>query len=60
MNGFLIINYNDAESVLKLLENIKEYRCLDLVVIVDNASTDTSYENLKKLENQKVVVLKNP
>ena len=60
MNGFLIINYNDAESVLKLLDNIKEYRCLDLVVIVDNASTDDSYEKLKKMENQKIVVLKNP
>lgn len=60
MNAFLIVNYNDAESVLQLLDNVKNYKCLEIIVIVDNASTDNSYEILKKEENQKIVVLKNP
>lgn len=59
-NGFLIVNYNDAETTLKLLENIKDYKCLDIIVVVDNGSTDHSYPTLKKVENQKIVILKNP
>ena len=28
MIGFLIINYNDAATTIKLLNNIKDYSCL--------------------------------
>ncbi len=58
MIGFLIINYNDAPTTKKLLTNIKDYKCLSKIVIVDNNSSDNSYELLKKLENDKIAVLK--
>ena len=48
--GFIIINYNDYESTKKLLWNIKDYKCLDLIVVVDNNSTDDSFNKLKKLK----------
>ena len=57
--GFLIVNYNDYETTNKLLENIKNYSCLDMIVVVDNNSTDSSYENLKKQETEKIKIIKN-
>ena len=46
--GFVIINYNDYENTNKLLNNIKDYKCLNKIVIVDNHSTDNSLKKLKK------------
>ena len=57
MNTFLIINYNDFESTKKLINNIKDYKILDLILIVDNNSTDNSYKKLKKYENDKIKVI---
>lgn len=58
-NGFLIINYNDYDTTRKLIDNIKEYKIIDKIVVVDNVSTDDSYEKLKKLENEKIVIIQN-
>lgn len=55
--GMVIVNYNDYKTTLNLLENIKHYKCLDKIVIVDNKSTDSSLEELRKVENKKIVVL---
>lgn len=55
--GMVIINYNDYSLTKRLLDNIKDYKVLNLIVIVDNASTDNSYERLKKEENNKIVVI---
>ena len=56
--AFVIIHYNDYPSTSNLLENIKSYKFLDLVVVVDNGSTDSSYEKLKKYENKKIKILR--
>lgn len=53
----IILNYNDASSVLKLYDQIKDYVVLDHIIIVDNASTDDSYKQLKILSNKKTTVL---
>ncbi len=55
--GMVILNYNDYQTTLTLLDNIKDYRCLDLIVVVDNHSTDKSVHYLKKLENKKIKVI---
>lgn len=55
--GMVIINYNDYKTTCTLLDNIKEYKCLDLIVIVDNNSTDKSLDYLKKYENKKIKLL---
>lgn len=57
--GFLIVNYNDSETTLKLLNNIKDYKIIDKIVVVDNKSTDNSYRYLKKIENDKIKIIKN-
>ncbi len=56
--GIVILNYNDSETTVKLLDMIKEYKILESIVVVDNNSTDNSYEVLKKFENNKIKVIK--
>ena len=55
--GFVIVNYNDYKTTSVLLENIKDYKSLDLIVVVDNCSTDNSLKYLKKYENKKIKVI---
>ena len=55
--GMVILNYNDYKTTSVLLENIKDYKCLDLIIVVDNNSTDQSVKYLKKYENKKIKVL---
>ena len=59
MLSFVIINYNDYENTNKLLKNIKSYKCLDSIIIVDNNSSDDSLKKIKKLASEKIVVLEN-
>lgn len=58
-NCFVIVNYNDYKTTYNIIQNIESYECISEIVIVDNASTDTSYEELLKLQNDKIRVLKN-
>lgn len=58
--GFLIINYNDYETTAKLLDNIKNYQILDKIVIVDNKSTDDSFDKLyNKYDSSHISVIQN-
>lgn len=57
--GFLMVNYNDCKGVFNMLEQISSYDCIDKIVIVDNASSDNSMEKLKKINNEKIVILSN-
>lgn len=52
--GIVIVNYNDYKTTIKLLENIKNYKILDKIVIVDNNSNDESVSKLKHYENDKI------
>lgn len=56
-NGIVILNYNDSENTSLFLEDIKNYKTLDFIVVVDNKSTDSSVSVLKKFENKKIKVL---
>lgn len=55
--GFVIVNYNDYPMTKRLLENIKDYKCLSKIVVVDNHSTDYSLVKLQKHENKKIKIL---
>ncbi len=57
--GFVIVNYNDSKETIKLIDNIKDYKCIDKIVIVDNNSSDNSYDELNKYKNKKIEVIKN-
>lgn len=57
---FIIINYNDYKTTKRLLDNIKDYKVIDKIYVVDNHSTDDSYENLKKLNIKRYEVIETP
>lgn len=56
-NGIVIVNYNDYKTTKRLIDNIKDYKIFDKIVIVDNKSSDNSLKELKKLENKQIVVI---
>ena len=54
----IIVNYDDLEDTEKFVKTINEYNIIDRIVVVDNMSTTISaFENLKKLENDKIKVI---
>ena len=57
MTFLLIINYNDFKNTKRLIENVLDYKIIDKIIVVDNKSTDDSYKNLKKLENDKIDII---
>lgn len=54
----VILNYNDGDTVSKLTEMIGGYEILEQIVVVDNASTDDSWEKLWKLQDEKIRVIR--
>lgn len=62
MLGCVILNFNDSETTKKLVNNIKSYTVIDYIIIVDNKSTDNSFLELKKIENEdsKIKVIESP
>lgn len=55
--GIIILNYNDYENTLKMIEQVKCYKCLNSIVVVDNCSTDKSIEKLRQLEKDKIKLI---
>ena len=53
----VILNYNDAETTLKLANKIYKYKLLDTVLIVDNCSTDDSLSYLGENINKGIILL---
>lgn len=56
----IILNYNDARTTISLVSAIKDYECLDSIVVVDNHSSDESISNLQELKDEKVHLLISP
>lgn len=57
--GIVIVNYNDYDMTSRLLNNIKDYKCLNHIVVVDNNSTDDSIQKLKEFESNRITIIKN-
>ncbi len=58
MTTLVIIHYNDYDSTKNLLINVKDYKAIDYVLVVDNCSSDDSYKRLLEFETKKVEVIK--
>ena len=43
----VILNYNDMKVTQKLTRSVMDHECLERVIVVDNCSTDGSYEYLR-------------
>ena len=54
----IILNYNDWATTIRLVESIKDYSLLDSIVVVDNCSTDDSWEKFQKYKSDKIHIIK--
>lgn len=60
MNVVIVLNYNDIRNTEKYVKKIKNYACIDKIIIIDNNSTEDSSIILKELEqNTKIEILFN-
>ena len=57
MIDVLILNYNDADTTVSLLNKIVDFQNIERICVVDNSSTDNSFEVLKKFRHEKVCVI---
>lgn len=55
--GFVIVNYNDCNNTKKLIDNIKDYKSISHIVVVDNNSSDESRRELNKINLKKLTIL---
>ena len=56
-NVMVIVNYNDFETTKRLLNNVKDYKCIEKIIVVDNHSKDNSLIKLESLNIKKLEVL---
>ena len=54
--GVVILNYNSWEMSANLAKKMASFSVIDEVVIVDNSSTDDSFERLQTLKYSKIEV----
>ena len=53
--GIILLNYNDIENTKKMIDQIKNYKALSKIIVVDNSSPHVENKELKNLENDKIV-----
>lgn len=58
MIDVLTLNYNDAKTTIQFVDSVKNYGIVGHIVVVDNNSTDDSIELLKKIECEKVSIVR--
>ena len=56
--GIVVLNYNDYKETREYIDTIKKFKIINKIVVVDNNSTDASYEVLKRMEKGNITVLK--
>ncbi len=56
--GFLILNYNSWELTQHLAQKVATYQNISRVIVIDNASTDDSYNHLVKLASDRIILLR--
>ena len=57
-NAMIIVNYNDYKTTIRLLDNIRDYKCINEIVVVDNNSSDSSYKHLKDYKLNNLTIIK--
>lgn len=56
--GVVILNFNSFELTRKLALKLSSYTNIDYIAVIDNVSTDDSYNKLKNLSSEKIIVAK--
>lgn len=58
MADALILNYNDAETTKECVQNLKKCLNIDNILVIDNCSSDNSFEVLSLLASEKIRVVR--
>lgn len=58
MVALIVLNYNDYDTTSDFIEKIRGYSNIPKIIIVDNHSTDDSYERLSALASDKIDVVR--
>lgn len=53
----IIVNYNDSSRTISLIERIINFKTISYVIVVNNSSTDNSFELLSEINNSKFVLI---
>lgn len=53
----MILNYNDSDTVKKILKNIYSFSIFDNILIVDNYSSDDSWYKLQACIDNRIIVI---
>lgn len=54
----VVLNYNDADNTISFVKSIESFSIIHHIVVVDNSSSDDSYERLIKCQNEKTAIIK--
>lgn len=54
----VVLNYNDYKTTSNFIDSIREYDNINNIIVVDNNSTDNSFELLLKYKSNKVHIIK--
>lgn len=54
----IILNYNDADTTRKLIDEIRNYATIEKIIVVDNCSLDNSFFVLNECSSKKVEVIR--
>ena len=57
MVGCVVLNFNDSKTTIELLNRMKNMKSIDVIVVVDNCSTDDSFSALKQYTSKKIQVI---
>ncbi len=55
--GIVVLNYNDAKETVDFVNQIKNFKIIDEICVVDNGSNDNSLELLQTLTDVKLIPL---
>ncbi|OIK85072.1 hypothetical protein ATW79_10010 [Oenococcus oeni] len=55
--GLVVLNYNNSNDTIQFLNRIRYFNNLNHIVVVDNKSTDKSFQKLKKYSSDKISVI---
>ena len=59
--AIIILNYNSENDTIRYVNEIKNFKCIDTIVVVDNCSSNSnSLEKLYELKNEKVHIIQAP
>lgn len=57
MTSLIVLNYNDYQTTGKFVMSVQNFKSIDKIIVVDNCSTDCSFEHLLLLQNKKTDVI---